>query len=97
MKTMIAAAVLTMVAADVASAAGGCQGPACQQPGAAAPQGGFFSRLLGKQPMPAFQAAPWYLYYPYNAHFQTPAPIGGAFYAPPTANPYGANPFFPGR
>ena len=24
----------------------------------------------------AIQLGPWYLYYPYNAYFQTPAPIG---------------------
>lgn len=38
--------------------------------------------LFRKQPMPAFQAAPWYLYWPYNGHFMTPAPMGGAWYGP---------------
>lgn len=35
------------------------------------------------------RAAPWYLYWPYPAHFQTPAPTGyyGGF-APMTASPY---------
>src|SRR5258708_6840811 len=28
---------------------------------------------------PPFQAAPWYLYWPYDAHFQLPAPIGAAY------------------
>lgn len=35
-----------------------------------------FHRLTVRQPLPAFQAAPWYLYWPYNAHFMTPAPLG---------------------
>jgi len=45
---------------------------------------------------PPFQAAPWYLYWPYDAHFQLPAPIG-APYTPPQNlstpwNPYFAHP-----
>ncbi len=36
-----------------------------------------FPPIFRKQSLPAFQAAPWYLYFPYNGHFQTPAPIGG--------------------
>jgi hypothetical protein len=31
---------------------------------------------------PPFQAAPWYLYWPYDAHFQLPAPINAPFYPP---------------
>jgi hypothetical protein len=55
--------------------------------------------LFHKQSLPAFQAAPWYLYWPYNGHFQTPAPIHGAFYGPPgMGGAYGgggmANPYF---
>ena len=53
-------------------------------------QGMFFH----KAPVPAFQAAPWYLYWPYNAHFQTPAPLTGPYYAPPPAGMM-ANPYFP--
>jgi hypothetical protein len=30
----------------------------------------------------AAQLGPWYLYWPYNAHFQTPAPVGGWPYWP---------------
>lgn len=46
-------------------------------------------------PNAAFLAAPWYLYWPYDAHFQTPAPIYGTWYPPP--NIYGgyAPPYFP--
>ena len=69
----------------------GCNGPLCQAP-PSVDGGGLFGRILGRQPMPAFQAAPWYLYWPYNAHFMTPAPLQGAYYAPPTGggmvNPY---------
>jgi len=35
--------------------------------------------LFRKQSLPAFQAAPWYLYWPYNGHFQTPAPLFGGY------------------
>jgi hypothetical protein len=31
---------------------------------------------------PPFQAAPWYLYWPYDAHFQLPAPINAPYYPP---------------
>ena len=48
--------------------------------------------LFRKQSLPAFQAAPWYLYWPYNGHFQTPAPLYGQFYAPPGMGGYGAGP-----
>ena len=57
-----------------------------------------FKSLFHKQPLPAFQAAPWYLYWPYNAHFQTPAPMASAaYYAPPGVGNagYQVNPYFP--
>jgi hypothetical protein len=44
---------------------------------------------------PAFQAAPWYNYWPYDAHFQTPAPVNGAFYGPPAPGNFPVNPYFP--
>ena len=48
--------------------------------------------LFRRTPVPAFQAAPWYLYWPYNQHFMTPAPLTGAYYGPPAGggmvNPY---------
>ena len=65
----------------------GCQG---QQP--------IFKSLFHKQPLPAFQAAPWYLYWPYNAHFQTAAPMmNSPYYAPPGSGGQGyqINPYFP--
>ena len=47
-------------------------------------------------PVPAFQAAPWYLYWPYNNHFMTPAPLTGAYYGPPGGGAGGmVNPYFP--
>jgi hypothetical protein len=49
-----------------------------------------------KAPLPTFQAAPWYLYWPYDAHFLTPAPVSGAFYGPPTPGNFPVNPYFPG-
>jgi hypothetical protein len=44
---------------------------------------------------PPFQAAPWYLYWPYDAHFQLPAPITAQFY-PPQQFGNQMNPYFPG-
>lgn len=74
-----------------AATAGGCPGPYC---GSGAPGAGLFSYLFEKRPVPAFQAAPWYLYWPYNAHFMTPAPLGGAYYGPPAGGAM-VNPYFP--
>ncbi|HYH68051.1 MAG TPA: hypothetical protein VD866_25370 [Urbifossiella sp.] len=45
--------------------------------------------------LPAFQAAPWYLYWPYDGHFQTPAPVHAPFYGPPGAGNFPVNPYFP--
>ena len=53
--------------------------------------GGHFNK---KQPV--FQAAPWYLYWPYDAHFLTPAPVSGPFYGPPLTGNFPVNPYFPG-
>jgi hypothetical protein len=52
------------------------------------------SHAAGGQ-IPVFQAAPWYLYWPYHAHFQTPVPINAPFYGPPIPNNFPANPYFP--
>lgn len=95
-KLVFAASAAALFAAASSSAeAGGCPGGYCQQPGPF--QGGLFSKSYKSGPMPAFQAAPWYLYWPYNAHFMTPAPLAGApFYAPPTAAGGLHNPYFPG-
>jgi hypothetical protein len=91
MKKMIVAAVAAVALSSVASAAGGgCPGPFCggQSPFAGSP-------LFQKKPVPAFQAAPWYLYWPYNSHFMTPAPLFGApSYGPPAAGGM-VNPYFP--
>jgi hypothetical protein len=46
--------------------------------------------------LPVFQAAPWYNYWPYDAHFLTPAPVNGQFYGPPMTGNFPTNPYFPG-
>jgi hypothetical protein len=51
---------------------------------------------LSHKKLPAFQAAPWYLYWPYDAHFLTPAPVSGPFYGPPLTGNFPVNPYFPG-
>lgn len=94
MKKMIAAlaaGVAVSVAVPATATAGGCPGPYC---GSGPPPAGLFSYLFEKRPVPAFQAAPWYLYWPYHGHFMTPAPMGGAYYGPPAAGAM-VNPYFP--
>lgn len=62
-------------------------------------------RFFKKVPTPAFQAAPWYTYWPYNGHFQMPAPLPGQDVPGPGGfggghgwmNPYFPNPYGPGR
>jgi len=75
---------LTMADVQANSCPGG---PFCQQPGPRLP---FFRQT----PVPAFQAAPWYLYWPYHQHFMTPAPMMGAYYGPPMGAGM-MNPYFP--
>ena len=58
--------------------------------------GGAGGNLLHKPKLPVFQAAPWYQYWPYDAHFQTPAPVSGPFYGPPLTGNFPVNPYFPG-
>jgi hypothetical protein len=86
-----AAAGVAATAAD-ALANPPCTGPFCNQ--SAYPRYSLFGH--GNKNLPAFQAAPWYLYWPYDAHFLTPAPVTGAFYGPPTPGNFPVNPYFPG-
>ena len=76
--------------------AGGKADPFGYKPGCNGGHVGTFQKV----PVPTFMAAPWYLYWPYTAHFQTPAPMYNApWYGPPTSgyggmvNPYFANPY----
>lgn len=87
MKRFLFAAVALCVLAATASA-DGIPSPFFQ----GKPKRGLF---FMKHPVPAFQAAPWYLYWPYTSHFQTPAPLGGPFYAPPYSGGGLVNPYFP--
>ncbi len=55
------------------------------------PTPGYFGGRANKSKLPVYMAAPWYLYWPYDGHFQTVAPMAyGAYYPPPayTGNPY---------
>lgn len=93
-KLVIAAAVAVALAAtgSTATAQVGCNGPGCNGP--KYPTLG--SALFGNKPaLPTYQAAPWYLYWPYDAHFQTPAPVVGPWYGPPVAGNFPVNPYFP--
>jgi hypothetical protein len=73
---------------------GGCSGPFCNQ--ARYPTLGSYLFRGHNTKLPVFQAAPWYLYWPYDAHFLTPAPVHGAFYGPPVPGNFPVNPYFPG-
>jgi hypothetical protein len=90
----IAAASLGVAALASDASASGCASPFCGGQGSAGWRPG---GLFMKQPLPAFQAAPWYLYWPYNAHFQTPAPLTGPYYAPPYSGGALVNPYFPAQ
>ena len=50
-----------------------------------------------KPALPTYQAAPWYLYWPYDAHFMTPAPIQAPFMGPPISGNFPVNPYFPAQ
>ena len=68
---LAAGAALAALASDAAAVGGGCSGPHCNQ--TAYPRLTLFGCNKGN--LPAFQAAPWYLYWPYDGHFLTPAPV----------------------
>ena len=96
-KLFVIAAATTLGVAALASeaSASGCASPFCGSPGGG---GGWRpGGLFMKQPLPAFQAAPWYLYWPYNAHFMTPSPLTGPYYAPPYSGGQLVNPYFPAQ
>lgn len=80
-KLILAVAVAALAGSQALAFGNGCQNGSCNR----RPGGG----------MPAFQAAPWYLYWPYNQHFMTPAPLMGAYYAPPSAGGMLVSPYFP--
>jgi hypothetical protein len=89
---LLAAGLALLSFTPVASAAGHAN------PFNVPPSGHPISGLFKRKPLPAFQAAPWYLYWPYNLHFQTPAPMPGM----DTFGGYGGgggqgwmNPYFP--
>jgi hypothetical protein len=75
-----------------------CKGPFCtgNKPFYGSSASGCLGFLCHKQGpiLPVYQAAPWYLYWPYDAHFMTPAPVYGQYFAPPTFG-YGGNAYFP--
>ena len=82
-KLIFAIAVIAAFASE--ALAGGCTGPWCQ------------GKNKSPYGQPVFQAAPWYLYWPYNAHFQTPSPMMGAYYAPPSHGGMLQSPYFPAQ
>jgi hypothetical protein len=53
-------------------------------------------RSCNSHQVPTFMAAPWYLYWPYDAHFQTPAPVHAPYFAPPMYGMVPTYPYYPG-
>lgn len=88
------AALLTLALTATNASAGGGSPFGGGQPGSY-PNEGFLSYMFHNRPVPTFQAAPWYLYWPYNAHFMTPAPLGSPYMAPPGVGGAMTNPYFP--
>ena len=72
-----------------------CFGLLCGRNGGHTVFTGLFGARGGGPPLPVYQAAPWYLYFPYDAYFQTPAPMNGLFYPPPAAGNWPSNPYYP--
>jgi hypothetical protein len=59
------------------------------------PIAGLFGGGISSMPtLPVYMAAPWYLYWPYDGHFQTIAPMAHGLYYPPPL--YTGNPYLPG-
>ena len=82
--------------AGVASAFGDKGG--CKSPATATEYSGPATTLFGAHKnLPVYQAAPWYNYWPYDAHFLAPAPVSGPFYGPPLTGNFRSNLHFPAR
>ncbi|HEY2911312.1 MAG TPA: hypothetical protein VGI99_13765 [Gemmataceae bacterium] len=92
-----AAATLAIAAFDAGTASAQVHG--YNTPFANSPRyptfGSFLFRNTGKPALPTYQAAPWYTYWPYDAHFQTPAPINAPWIGPPVGGNFPVNPYFP--
>ena len=91
-KWILTAAVVCAALGASEAQAGDIYGPQKPSPFSNHPKGSYSS--YGRT-LPVFMAAPWYLYWPYDAHFMTPAPMQGAFYAPPVMGNYPVQPYFP--
>ncbi len=96
----LGASASTALADGLGCAGPGCAGPGCAGKGGYCPYPQYYNwgsyAFGGCCKKPQFQAAPWYLYWPYDGHFLTPAPVTGAFYGPPTPGNFPVNPYFPG-
>lgn len=99
-KLLFAAAVaLAVTAFDAGEASAQFRSSGHSSPFANTPKYPTFSSYAfgshSKPALPTFQAAPWYLYWPYDAHFQTPAPVNAPYYGPPVGGNFPVNPYFP--
>jgi hypothetical protein len=98
-RPIVLAAAVALGVAGVGSTARaadpGCTGPFCNTPRYPTLSSYLFRNIGNKQPQPTFQAAPWYLYWPYDGHFQTPAPINAPIATPPVGGNFPVNPYFP--
>jgi hypothetical protein len=97
MKKLFFLAALAATYAAPAAVAGDCPG-GCGGGHFAGPHAGKYTRFTGwfhgGGHAPKLQAAPWYVYWPYNGHFMTPAPMAAPFVPPPAMGGM-VNPYFP--
>jgi len=69
-----------------------CNGPFCNSPRYPT-LGAWLFNSHAAPALPTFQAAPWYLYWPYDGHFQMPPPGTAPSHRPPVAGNSRDNPY----
>ena len=84
MKKLLFAALLALPLFAVSARADGC---GCWFPTRVEAGANFYSRFYGPNDGPAAQLGPWYLYYPLEAEFKTPAPVGYPYWPSPMTLP----------
>jgi hypothetical protein len=91
MKKLFLAALLALPFFAVSARADGCGcGGCCFLPCRVDAGVNFHFKVTGAGDYSVGQLGPWYLYWPLEAHFQTPAPTGYPFWPSPMALPQDA-------
>ncbi len=84
MKKLLFAALLALPLFAVSARADGC---GCWFPTRVEAGANFYLRFYGPNDGAAAQLGPWYLYYPLEAEFKTPAPVGYPYWPSPMTLP----------